>query len=176
MVLLCEKNQEVGEQLLAVEPLLAKLYQLSEKNQINDAIDLVIERFEYWLEDDAWDACKQFLREAEVSRFHPAIALSVLSMTFVEKSRLGDARKDYYLRTERQLVMNYGRDEASENWLRSGIQAAWPADSSCFERCFPFRTGRGKSGIRSNSHSNSGHGFDPKNRSAAVVPSDRSEP
>ena len=48
-----------------------------------------------------------------------------------------------------------------------------PAASS---RCFPFRTGRGKSGIRSNNHSNSGCGFDPKNRSAAVVPSLRSEP
>ncbi len=37
-----------------------------------------------------------------------------------------------------------------------------------------FFAGCGNSGIRSNSHSNSGWGFDPKKRSAAVVPSARS--
>jgi hypothetical protein len=37
-----------------------------------------------------------------------------------------------------------------------------------------FCAGRGSSGIRSRSHSNTGSGFDPKNRSAAVVPSGRS--
>jgi hypothetical protein len=37
-----------------------------------------------------------------------------------------------------------------------------------------LRAGRGSSGIRSNNHSNTGSGLFPKNRSAAVVPSDRS--
>ena len=36
--------------------------------------------------------------------------------------------------------------------------------------------GCGSSGIRSNSHSNNGCGFEPKKRSAAVVPSARSTP
>jgi hypothetical protein len=94
-------------------PFLAKLYILSEKGLVDDAITDIINQFDCWLEASNWLACEEALG-ADVERLHPAITLSMLSMTLVEKRMLESARQDFYAKVRRKLIAEYGEPEAAE--------------------------------------------------------------
>jgi len=101
--------------MVEVASFLFRLYRLSSAGQINDAIDDIIERFERWMEAGDWRACKEALRNADVPRLHPAVSLAILSMTLVEKSRLGLARQGFFARIRQELVERYDEKTAADN-------------------------------------------------------------
>lgn len=97
------------------ESFLGKLYRLSQSGQTDDAIDSVIEWFDRCLNNGDLDTCKQVLQEANAATLHSTVALSVLSMTLVEKAQLGTARRDFYSRVKDQLISDYGLNDAEDN-------------------------------------------------------------
>jgi hypothetical protein len=103
------------EETKGVEPssFLSRLYDLSEASKVDEAITGIIHQFDHWLEQGNWLACKQALA-GDVGRLHPAIALAMLSMTLVEKQRLGAARQGFYDALHRKLVETYGEEEAQD--------------------------------------------------------------
>lgn len=75
---------------------------LSQRGQIDATIDRVIGFFEDSLTDENLDRCDAALRQVDVTKLDPAISLSFLSMTLVEKGRL-PARADFITRLRRFL-------------------------------------------------------------------------
>ena len=95
--------------------LLLDVDRFSELGDPNGAIDAVIERFEQWLVNGAWEACHEVLADADVAKLDPTISLAILSMTLVEKNRLSASRQSFYRRVRRRLVAEYGEAEANNN-------------------------------------------------------------
>lgn len=100
--------------MLEAACLLAKIKRLSASGRINEAIDAVIEEFENWLERGDWEACHHALSLADAG-LPPAVTLSILSMTLVEKQQLKTSRTRLYQRVRQKLIDDYGPEEAEYN-------------------------------------------------------------
>lgn len=100
---------------MEIELFLGEIYDFSAGNRINDGIDVVIGKFEYWLERGDWWLCKQVMTRVNPLQLHPAISLSILSMTLVIKNYLGISRLNFLRDTKQLLIDRYGVEEADYN-------------------------------------------------------------
>jgi adenine-specific DNA-methyltransferase len=102
-----------------VQSLLRGLESLSRRNEVDAAINRVIGFFEDALTDGRLDLCDAALCEADVTKLAPAVTLSFLSMTLVEKGRL-IKRADFYDRLRSYLSAT--RTEGEVSRLLKGLE------------------------------------------------------
>lgn len=101
------------------EPFLAEIYALSETGQIDAAIDHVINQFESSLNHGDWFRFNRIMTQADPEKIEASVAISILSMTFVEKARIS-TRPVFYFKLRRALERNRPADDV--NRLLAGLQ------------------------------------------------------
>lgn len=94
--------------------MLERVYQLSEADKVDDALDVVINLIDSMCHEGHFSDIDKLLGYVDVERLDPSIAMGFLTFTYPAREKL-QKRDEYFVKLERRLMDTLPPKEVEEN-------------------------------------------------------------